>query len=103
MKKNDEKPKLDKVRMTVGVGVVVILTLIILMQNFSDNELTLWQTEEDIGLARSELHAAQKELRKKLNVVEMSRVKQEAFTKKGKDYWIEKRDGKIEVSIQRLI
>lgn len=101
-----DKPKsqeMDKGRMTAGICIIVILVLIICLQNASENELTLWQTEEDIENTRRALRMQQSELQKELNRTEQLRLAREAFLKDSMAYWIVERDGPVEGNIQRIV
>ena len=93
----------DKKRMVGGVLLIVVLILVIFIQNASDSDQALWPNEDDIDTARRELRLKQAELQKKLNKVELARLKREAFSASRSDYWIIKRDGQIEGNIQRIV
>lgn len=93
----------DKGRMAVGICVIIILVLIICLQNLSENELTLWQTEEDIADQSRALRMKQEELQKALNRTEQLRLMREAFSKDSMDYWLVERDGQVEGNIQRIV
>jgi len=90
-------------RMAVGICVIIILVLIIYLQNLSENELTLWQTEDDIANESRALRVKQEELQKKINRIEQLRLMRDAFSEDGMDYWIVERDGPVEGNIQRLV
>ena len=86
----------------IGLIIVFLLFIAILVLYWKDI-MGLWPGKDTIGAEMAALEALHKDLEKEIREIHDTRLIRENFMRRGKDFWVPKKDGDIEGGIIRKL